>query len=368
MIRIYKKIFLSVLFFNAAMLHSQNIAVVGDFENTPVRVDSVAMLVKSWNPDLIVLTGDIFDATAGSTIDTMVGKYYSDYIFPYNGVFGSTATVNKFYSCIGNHVLNGNGLTQFLDYFTYPGNERYYKVEIGNVSFYIINSNPSEIDGVADTSVQGLWLKNELSMADSNWNIVVFHHPPYTSGAHPSLTYMRWPFGAWGADVVINGHNHQYERLSAEGITYFVNGTGGAALYSTYTQIPESQFIYTECWGAQLVQPFADSIVFSFYNIRDSLIDRYVIHKNPLSIENHIKVFSDILQNHIEIGFSGINPGNIYNVEVYDIQGRLIKSKQNIKPENNKLSVSISDLISGIYFIKVFDKATHNSAKFIVSR
>ena len=53
------------------------------------------------------------------------------------------------------------------------------------------------------------------------------HHPPYVSSDFAETSTMRWPVRDWGADVVLSGHHHAYERLSASGIPYIVNGAGG---------------------------------------------------------------------------------------------------------------------------------------------
>jgi len=56
---------------------------------------------------------------------------------------------------------------------------------------------------------------------------VAFHHPAYSSGEHGSSAYMQWPFKKLGVDLVLSGHDHDYERLNIDGLTYFVDGAGG---------------------------------------------------------------------------------------------------------------------------------------------
>jgi hypothetical protein len=107
-----------------------------------------------------------------------------------------------------------------------PGNERYYDFVRGSIHFFVIDSDKHEPDGFTETSKQGQWLKNALADSDSPFNIVYFHHSPYSSGNEGSSTHMRWPFKEWGADLVLAGHDHVYERLSEDGLTYIVNGAG----------------------------------------------------------------------------------------------------------------------------------------------
>lgn len=347
---------------NAAL--PQVIAVIGDFENTPVRVDSVSMLVKSWNPDIIMASGDLYDAGSGS-IDEQIGRYYADFICPYHGLYGQGAPSNEFFSAIGNHDMSD--ITSYLDYLNFPGNERYYSVQAGNVDFFVLNSNLSEPDGVTDTSAQALWLQNQLALAGSDWRIVVFHHPPYTSGIHPSTTYMQWPFAAWGADAVISGHNHFYERLYANGIPYFVNGSGGATLYSYGTLIPQSQLLYNKLWGAMKIEPYSDSLVFCFFTIRDSLIDRYVINKNQTGLNESMIIYPDLSNDNITIRFSGITDENL-DIDLIDTEGRTINSYEDVSPVGNACSLKINLLKSGIYFVNVKSENRAMSGKFAVIR
>jgi len=78
-----------------------------------------------------------------------------------------------------------------VNYFTLPGNERYYDFVQGNVHFYAVNS-ACEPNGTSATSTQALWLKNALANSTSTWNVVYFHHPAYSSGSnHGSSVGMR---------------------------------------------------------------------------------------------------------------------------------------------------------------------------------
>lgn len=91
-----------------------------------------------------------------------------------------------------------------------------------------------------------------MTASKSIWNVVYFHHPPYTSGDHGPSTYMRWPFAQWGADAVLNGHDHTYERIMQDGIVYFVNGLGGKSKYGFLsTTEPGSAIRYNAEYGAQ---------------------------------------------------------------------------------------------------------------------
>ena len=147
--------------------------VIGDFgANTPEEA-AVASRVKSWNPDLILTVGDNnYQLGLASTIDANIGKYYHDYIYPYKGTFGAGSAdgVNHFFPELGNHEWMQPNAQPHLDYFTLPGNERYYTFTQGAVQFFAIDADPHEPDlgYVNDTtstvnSVEAQWLKSALA-------------------------------------------------------------------------------------------------------------------------------------------------------------------------------------------------------------
>jgi tartrate-resistant acid phosphatase type 5 len=87
---------------------------------------------------------------------------------------------------------------------------------------------------------------------------VLLHHPPFSSGLHGSSAWMQWPFAAWGAQLVLSGHEHSYERIARDGITYVVNGLGGAPRYAPgSTTVAGSRLFFNQSHAAMLVE--ADS-------------------------------------------------------------------------------------------------------------
>jgi hypothetical protein len=253
---------------------SVRFAVIGDFGAAGQPAQDVAALVQSWTPDFIVTTGDNnYPDGAASTIDDNVGQYYHAYIFPYAGAWGAGAAVNRFFPVLGNHDWNTAGAQPYRDYFTLPGNERYYETVKGPVHLFVVDSDPHEPDGNTAASIQGQWLQSRLAASTAPWKLVFMHHSPYSSGPHGSSVWMQWPFQAWGADAVLSGHDHLYERF-ALGIPYFVNGLGGnPALYEFQTVQPGSQARFTGEFGAMQVVARDDRIDFRFYRRNGALVD-----------------------------------------------------------------------------------------------
>lgn len=264
---------------NSISQDSVRFAVIGDYGNAGPDELAVANLVNSFSPDFILTVGDNnYDVGSAFTIDANIGQYYHSYIYPYTGSYGSGATMNKFFPSLGNHDWGTAGALPYLNYFALPGNERYYDFIKGPVHFFVIDSDTNESDGRDSNSVQAMWLKNSLSQSSSRFNIVYFHHPPYCSGLYSgSEEIMRWPFKAWGADAVLSGHEHLYERLNINGLTYFVNGLGGNLRSIFGFTISGSQFRYSANYGAMIVNAYNDSMIFKFYNISNSQRDKYKI-------------------------------------------------------------------------------------------
>jgi tartrate-resistant acid phosphatase type 5 len=257
-------------------------AVIGDYGLAGQPELEVAALIAGWQPDLIITTGDNnYPDGEASTIDENIGQYYSEYIYPYQGEYGPGGDQNRFYPSLGNHDWTTPGAGPYLDYFSLPGNERYYDFVAGPVQFFVLNSDWREPDGVSRLSTQANWLESAMSASTAPWQIVYFHAAPYSSGLQGSTDWMRWPFNDWGADAVLAGHDHVYERLLVDGLVYFVNGLGGGPRYYFADILDTSQFRYDSDHGAMLVEATSTQISFQFWNRAGQLIDEYWLTKTP---------------------------------------------------------------------------------------
>ncbi len=249
-------------------------AVIGDYGTASAGERSVAALVDGWDPELVITTGDNNYPSGGrETIDANIGQFFHRFIAGYTGRFGCGAAGNRFFPALGNHDLDTAAGEAYLDYFHLPGNERYYDFVQGDVHLFAIDSDPREPDGIAADSVQAAWLKQQLAASTTRWQVVYMHHPPYSSGPHGSTSLLQWPYAAWGADLVLAGHDHDYERVQADGITYVVNGLGGAESYAIGALIPGSVASYTGGFGALVVDADASRLRVRFYGTAGNVID-----------------------------------------------------------------------------------------------
>ena len=260
-------------------------AVIGDFGDAGQPEADVANLVNSWDVDFIVTTGDNnYPAGEADTIDQNIGQYYQAYIHPYQGIYGSGATENRFFPLLGNHDWDPDHIKPYLDYFKLPGNERYYDFEDGPIHIFILDSDPNEPDGRGYDSMQAGWLEERLETAGAPWKVIFLHHPPFVSSRRGEDQEMQWPYASWGADTVIAGHDHLYERLQRDGIPYIVNGLGGRhkginPIHRLLLPLSGSQVRYNQDYGAMLITADQMCMNLSFYARDGNLIDSLTLTK-----------------------------------------------------------------------------------------
>jgi hypothetical protein len=145
----------------------------------------------------------------------------------------------------GNHEYQSGSAAGYFSYFGAaagdPG-QGWYVTQLGSWRVYSLNSNCDSVGGCAAGSQQELWLRADLAAHPTDCILAVWHHPRFSSGANYSRVSAFWTdLYAARADVVLNGHVHEYERFapqtpsavaSSSGIREFVVGTGGRSFES----------------------------------------------------------------------------------------------------------------------------------------
>lgn len=266
-------------------------AVIGDYGKDNQEEADVAELVRRFAPDFVLTTGDNnYPSGSALTIDANIGKHYASFIHPYLGAYGPGASTNRFWPSLGNHDWDGSLAQPYLDYFTLPGNERYYDVRLGAVHVFALDSDPREPDGITAMSAQAAWLASALSLSDAPWKVVTFHHPAYSSSLHGSTPELQWPFRELGVDVVLNGHDHDYERSVVGSLPYLVVGACGAPLYTIQTPIAGSQLRFDEEFGALFAETDDRATRFEFVTRDGTVIDTYVLPRAGLPLDRDVLV------------------------------------------------------------------------------
>lgn len=190
-------------------------------------------------------------------------------------------TEQRFFPVLGNHDWDLGSLSAYLDYFALLETQRYYTFVRKNMRFFALDSALDEPDGMRVGSVQAEWLRTGLEASREHWKIVVMHHPPFSSGHHGSSSWMQWPYQQWGADIVLTGHDHNYERIVRSNFPYLVNGLGGSSRYAPgTTAVAGSQRFYNQDHGALLVEATDQQLHFQFITRAGVTIDTYSLAKS----------------------------------------------------------------------------------------
>jgi acid phosphatase type 7 len=168
----------------------------------------------------------------------------------------------------GNHEYYTEGAAGYFDYFGKAAgdpDEGYYSFNLGEWHLVALNSNCEEVGGCGASSAQVRWLKADLAANDDKrCTLAYMHHPRFSSGEKHGSTHYIKPL--WevlyeaGADVVLSGHEHNYERFAPQnpggradperGIRQFVVGTGGGkGLYPILDPIANSEVHNDETYG-----------------------------------------------------------------------------------------------------------------------
>ncbi len=172
----------------------------------------------------------------------------------------------------GNHEYYTSGAKGYYDYFDGVGHssgaagnraQGYYSYNIGSWHIIALNSNCAAISGgCGKNSAEEKWLLSDLASHRATCTLAYWHHPLFHSGEETGGELMQQMFtDLYNANVsvVLNGHEHQYERFAPQtptgqlqtngGIREFIVGTGGRSLEGYSTLAPNSQVLNDNTYG-----------------------------------------------------------------------------------------------------------------------
>ena len=240
-----------------------------------------AALVKS------VLNADptAWAFSAGDLTHTGKAIEYQEY---YHNTWGAFRERTLF--AIGNHdVMYAS--PPGAAYYAYTRAPKYYAKTLGTWRCYVLNcGNASQ--GGTDPAEQTAWLRADLAQHSATHHILaMFHYPMFASICEHHLKAMTWPgrVGPWwqvlqehGAEFVVSGHAHRWERFSRKlrdgtvseaGIRQFVVGTGGVLTRGIVSRHPDSESVVVE-HGVVRYDLYPDRYEWTFINqwgvVRDS--------------------------------------------------------------------------------------------------
>ena len=225
------------------------------------------------------LTAQLLDSIPGTVFTTGDNAYDNGTIDEYNTCYGPTWGRHKDRTkpVPGNHEYNTEGAAGYFQYFN--NIPSYYAYTLGSWRIYALNS---EID-ISENSPQVTWLQTDLAANPNQCVLAYWHQPRWTSGSrHGSdddLQTLWQIFYEAGAELIINGHEHHYERFAemnvqgaavSPGLREIVVGTGGNNLYDFDSPLPASEVRNDTSYGVLKVTLRAGGYDWQFIPIAGS--------------------------------------------------------------------------------------------------
>jgi acid phosphatase type 7 len=184
---------------------------------------------------------------------------------------------------VGNHEYQTAFANGYYDYFGAAAGDPtkgYYSYDLGAWHVLVINSNCAQVAGCKAGSPQEQWVRAELAAHPTLCTMAMWHHPRYSSGEHgddPSMRDIWQALYEGGADVVLSGHDHDYQRYKpqdadgrvdlARGVRQFVAGTGGRELYKWDHKDVNSEVKNNQTFGVLKLTLHPDAYAWEFIPI-----------------------------------------------------------------------------------------------------
>jgi predicted phosphodiesterase len=262
------------------------IGVIGDSGFGGRVTFNLADQMADYDLDFVIHTGDLVYKVEENddAAEAFIAKYYR----PFSTILHEI----PIYPVPGNHEFDAAARWRGVPcyYAAFPqltggisgsGDEyrRYYALELGKVQFLFLNSQ--DLFQGQGISAQTLWLEERLNDDRFVISLPVLHIPPFTSGLHLNdgvFIAREWVplFGPDHVPIVLSGHDHNYQRLFVNGITYVVSGGGSRVLYSLSDPHPGSMF-FSATSHFVLLSLYQDRLELEAISVDDEVLDSVVI-------------------------------------------------------------------------------------------
>ncbi len=252
------------------------VAAVGDGAGGETPEANVVNLIASWNPNLFLYLGDVLE-------EGSVSEFYN-YYRP-SWFFGKFRSITD--PTVGNHEYLTSHAAGYFDYWDNVPN--YYSFDTAGWHMVSINANCSSVGGCGLTSEQYKWLSDDLAADKAMCTLVIYHEPLFDIGPEadtvPPIS-STWSLMAQnGVDIVLNGHDHNYQRWvpldgagnpSPTGITEFIAGAGGHSIQTFVRDDPRVAFksdAYPTTFGALRLELYPTHANFQYINTAGTTLD-----------------------------------------------------------------------------------------------
>jgi len=248
----------------------------GDGADGATNSNNVTNLIESWNPNLFLYVGDVYEKGTATEFYNWYGQVSTFY--------GRFRPITD--PIIGNHEYENGVAPGYFDYWNNVPN--YYSYNAAGWHFIALNSNCGLRQDCAVGQAQYQWLQNDLNTHNNMCTIAYFHHPVYNVGPEGYATAMNdmWALMASkGVDIVLTGHDHDYQRWvplngsgvpSSTGMTEFVVGTGGHGIQNfivTDSRMAVGYDTSPYSFGALRLQLNSNGAGFQYINSQGLLLD-----------------------------------------------------------------------------------------------
>ena len=238
-----------------------------DASGESCHMGATAQSIASAHPDLVLPLGD--EQYQAATLDAFRASYAN--------TWGKFLAITR--PAPGNHEYVTPHAAGYFGYFgTRAGDasKGYYSFDRGRWHFIAINANCSEVGGCEAGSAEEQWLRNDLTRQTGKCILAYWHQPRFSSGLHhsdPAYIAFWQDLYAAHADIVLNGHDHDYERFGPQdpngaanprGVREFVVGTGGRSHYLFTKVEPNSEVRNSTTFGVLILHLFADRYDWTF--------------------------------------------------------------------------------------------------------
>ncbi len=205
-----------------AVQPSSTLLAAGDIASCGSTGDEATARILARTPGTIAALGDL-------VYDSGTATELHDCYQPSWGRF-----LARTRAALGNHEYGTGNARSAIAYFGLPA-DGWYSYGLGAWHIVVLNSNCALVGGCGRESVQVHWLENDLVTHPARCTLAYWHHPRWSSGLHGSdseLGVVWQTLARARTDVVLAGHDHDYERFAPiSGIRSFVVGTGGKSHY-----------------------------------------------------------------------------------------------------------------------------------------
>ena len=250
------------------------LAVVGDIACSPADVDYNGGLGTA-SACRMLATSNLAVARQSSLAGVLLlgdNQYETGDLASYQTSFGPTwgRLGSLIHPTIGNHEYGTPGAAGYFTYFGAAAGDPakgYYSFDVGTGPgtwhVVVLNSNCTAIGGCDAASPQVAWLRADLASHPTDCTLAAWHHPRYSSGPHgndPTVSTLWDVLMEQGADLVLVGHDHLYERFAPQdsdsrrdvvrGMRQILVGTGGRSLYGVASARPNVEALDATTFGA----------------------------------------------------------------------------------------------------------------------